>query len=155
MKKPKTLPNSTDLLDANVWLSLAVEAHVHHARARAYWEGEAAPVCAFCRVTQLAFLRHLTNRSIMGAQVLAPPAAWKRRGEFLALPEVQSLVEPAGLDEQLGRFCDLGRTSPNLWTDAYLAAFAKCAGLRLVTFDHAFARFAGLELLTLKPEPGR
>jgi len=138
-----------------VWLSLAVEAHVHHARARAYWEGEAAPVCAFCRVTQLAFLRHLTNRSIMGAQVLAPPAAWKRRGEFLALPEVQSLVEPAGLDEQLGRFCDLGRTSPNLWTDAYLAAFAKCAGLRLVTFDHAFARFAGLELLTLKPEPGR
>jgi len=91
----------------------------------------------------------------MGAQVLAPPAAWKRRGEFLALPEVQSLVEPAGLDEQLGRFCDLGRTSPNLWTDAYLAAFAKCAGLRLVTFDHAFARFAGLELLTLKPEPGR
>lgn len=138
-----------------MWLSLAVEAHVHHARARAYWEGEAAPVCAFCRVTQLAFLRHLTNRSIMGAQVLAPPAAWKRRGEFLALPEVQSLVEPAGLDEQLGRFCDLGRTSPNLWTDAYLAAFAKCAGLRLVTFDHAFARFAGLELLTLKPEPGR
>ena len=136
-----------------MWLSLAVEAHVHHARARAYWEGEAAPVCAFCRVTQLAFLRHLTNRSIMGAQVLAPPAAWKRRGEFLALPEVQSLVEPAGLDEQLGRFCDLGRTSPNLWTDAYLAAFAKCAGLRLVTFDHAFARFAGLELLTLKPEP--
>jgi len=146
------LPNSTDLLDANVWLSLAVEAHVHHARARAYWENEAAPACAFCRVTQLAFLRHLTNRTIMGEQVLAPPAAWKRRGEFLALPEVQCLSEPAGLDEQLGRFCGLGRTSPNLWTDAYLAAFAKCAGLRLVTFDHAFSRFEGLELLTLKPE---
>ena len=146
------MPNSTDLLDANVWLALAVEAHVHHGRARTYWENEAAPVCAFCRVTQLAFLRHLTNRTIMGEQVLAPSAAWKRRGEFLALPEVQSLPEPAGLDEQLGRFCGLGRTSPNLWTDAYLAAFAKSMGLRLVTFDHAFCKFEGLDLLTLKPE---
>ena len=136
-----------------MWLSLAVEAHVHHARARAYWEHEAAPACAFCRVTQLAFLWHLTNRTVMGEQVLAPSAAWKRRGEFLALPEVRCLSEPAGLDEQLGRFCGLGRASPNLWTDAYLAAFAKCAGLRLVTFDHAFSRFEELELLTLKPEP--
>ena len=146
------MPNSTDLLDANVWLALAVEAHVHHVRARAYWENEAAVACAFCRVTQLAFLRHLTHRTIMGEQVLAPSTAWKKRGEFLALQEVQCLSEPAGLDEQLGRFCGLGRTSPNLWTDAYLAAFAKCAGLRLVTFDHAFSRFEGLELLILKPE---
>jgi len=146
------LPNSIDLLDANVWLALAVEAHVHHFRARAYWENEAAPTCAFCRITQLAFLRHLTNKTIMGEHVLVPSAAWKRRGEFLALPEVQCLSEPAGLDEQLERFCGLGRTSPNLWTDAYLAAFAKCAGLRLATFDQAFSRFEGLELLTLKPE---
>jgi len=135
-----------------VWLALAVEAHVYHFRARAYWENEAAPTCAFCRVTQLAFLRHLTNKTIMGEHVLAPSAAWKRRGEFLALPEVQCLSEPAGLDQQLERFCGLGRTSPNHWTDAYLAAFAKCAGLRLATFDQAFSRFEGLELLTLKPE---
>ncbi len=39
----------------------------------------------------------------------------------------------------------------NVWTDAYLAAFAKCAGLRLVTFDHGFSRFKALDLLILHP----
>jgi hypothetical protein len=48
-----------------VWLALAVEAHAHHDRAKSYWKTEAAPVSAFCRVTQLAFLRYLTNRAIM------------------------------------------------------------------------------------------
>ena len=146
------MPSSADLLDANVWLALAAEAHTHHRRAEAYWKSEAAPIAAFCRLTQLAFLRHLTNRTIMGDQALTPSSAWTKRGEFLALPEVRFLAEPPGLDEQLGELCHLGRTSPNLWTDAYLASFAKCAGLRLVTFDHFFTRFTGLELLILKPE---
>ena len=149
------MPSSTDLLDANVWLALAAEAHTHHQRAKAYWQNEAAPVVAFCRVTELAFLRHLTNRAIMGEHVLTPSAAWKKRTQFLALPEVQRLAEPAGLDEQLSKFCDLGRTSPNLWTDAYLAAFAQCAGLRLATFDRGFTRFSGLALLLLDETPRR
>jgi len=143
------LPSSTDLLDANVWLALAAQAHAHHDRAKAYWENEAASISAFCRLTQLAFLRHLTNKAIMGGQTLSPSAAWKKLREFLALPEVKYLAEPGGLEERLGDFCNLGRTSPNLWTDAYLAAFAACAGLRLVTFDHGFSRFKGLELLIL------
>jgi toxin-antitoxin system PIN domain toxin len=146
------LPSSADLLDANVWLALAAEAHSHHRRAEAYWMNEAASVAAFCRVTQLAFLRHLTNRTIMGEQVLTPSSAWNKRAEFLALAEVRFIEEPLGLDEQFGKFCHLGRTSPNLWTDAYLTSFAKCAGLRLVTFDRDFSRFAGLKLLILKPE---
>ncbi|MGO8678298.1 MAG: TA system VapC family ribonuclease toxin [Limisphaerales bacterium] len=138
-------------MDANVWLALAAEAHVHHSRAEAYWESEAASASAFCRLTQLAFLRHLTSKVIMGDQALSPPAAWKKLQEFLALPEVKCLAEPLGLDEQLGDFCNVGRTSPNLWTDAYLAAFARCAGLRLVTFDHGFSRFRALDLLILQP----
>ena len=143
------MPSSGDLLDANVWLALAAEAHTHHRWAEAYWQDEAAPLAAFCRVTQLAFLRHLTNKSVMGRQTLTPAAAWRKCAEFLALPEVRLIAEPAGLDEQLGRFCDLGRTSPNLWTDAYLAAFASCAGLRLVSFDQGFSKFAGLDSLIL------
>ena len=145
------MPSSADLLDANVWLALAAQAHTHHTRAEAYWKQEAAPTVAFCRVTQLAFLRHLTNKAIMGDQVLLPGAAWRKCGEFLALPEVQFVAEPSGLSDQLAVFCDLGRTSQNLWTDAYLAAFAQCAGLRLVTFDAGFAKFDRLETLLLSP----
>ena len=146
------MPRSGDLLDANVWLALVAEAHPCHERAEAYWENEAASLTAFCRVTLLAFLRHLTNTTIMGDQVLTPAAAWQKRGELLALPEVQLLTEPAGLDEELGKLCDLGRTSPNLWTNAYLGSFARCSGLRLVTFDHGFSKFSGLDLLILRPD---
>jgi uncharacterized protein len=144
------LPSSGDLLDANVWLALTAEAHVHHRRAEKYWYGEAAPLAGFCRLTQLALLRHLTNKSVMGKHVLTPALAWEKCTEFLALPEVRLLAEPAGLDERLGTLCNLGRTSPNLWTDAYLATFASCAGLRLVSFDRGFTRFAGLDLLILE-----
>jgi hypothetical protein len=136
-------------LDANVWLALAVEAHTHHRRARAYWEQEAAPVAAFCRVTQMAFLRLLTNPSVMGGQVLSPLAAWAKTTDFLRLPEVELFDEPLGLDDAWARLATSGRFSPNLWTDAYLAAFSIRAGLRLVSFDKGFSRFEGLSPLTL------
>jgi uncharacterized protein len=144
------LPSSIDLLDANVWLALAAEAHTHHNRAKLYWQNEAAPAVGFCRVTQLAFLRHLTNKSIMGSHVLLPAEAWKKWEQFLELPEVKFLTEPLGLNEELMRFSNLGRTSQNLWTDAYLAAFAKCADVRFVSFDSDFLNFKGLETLILR-----
>ena len=146
------MPSSTDLLDANVWLALTAEAHSCHAQARAYWQDAAAETAGFCRITQLALLRHLTNKAIMGAHVLTPAAAWKKCGVLLTLPEVDFLTEPPGLSDQLGEFCNLGRTSPNLWIDAYLASFARCAALRLVTFDQGFTRFADVDCLVLETE---
>ena len=143
------MPKSADLLDANVWLALAAEAHVHHWTATSYWERRAAPVSAFCRVTQMAFLRLLTNKTVMGAHVLTPPAAWTTLREFLMLPEVELLSEPHGVQERWETYSNAGRLSPNLWTDAYLAAFATCSGLRMVTFDKGYSRFDGLDSLIL------
>ena len=34
--------------------------------------------------------------------------------------------------------------SPKVWNDAYLAAFARTAGLTLITFDRGFAQFTDL-----------
>jgi uncharacterized protein len=144
------LKKSADLLDVNIWLALAVEAHIHHGRAQAYWVNEAAPLVFFCRMTHLAFLRHLTNKTIMGENVLTPAEAWKIQKQFLSLPEVRMDSEPAGVDDRLEEFCKTGRISLNLWTDAYLAAFAHCGGYRLVTFDAGFSAFPGLDLLLLK-----
>jgi toxin-antitoxin system PIN domain toxin len=146
----RIVPSSGDLLDANVWLALAVEAHTHHERARTYWEREAAPVAAFCRLTQMAFLRLLTNPAVMGAQVLTPSAAWAKTLDFIHLPEVELFDEPVGIDDAWERYSTAGRRSPNLWTDAYLAAFAVRAGLRLVSFDKGFSRFEGLNPFTLE-----
>ncbi len=88
------MPSSADLLDANVWLALTAEAHIHHDRAEKYWYSEAAPLASFCRVTQLALLRHLTNKSVMEKHVLTPAAAWEKCAEILALPEVRLMAEP-------------------------------------------------------------
>ena len=69
--------SGVSLVDANVWLALAVDAHFHHATARAWFEGQPDESCAFCRITQMALLRHLTNAKIMGAaNVLAQQQAW-------------------------------------------------------------------------------
>jgi toxin-antitoxin system PIN domain toxin len=98
----------------------------------------------------MAFLRLLTNRSIMGSRVLSPSTAWAKAADFLRLPEVELFDEPLGVDDAWERFATVGRFSPNLWTDAYLAAFAVRAGLRLVSFDKGFRRFEGLDVLTLE-----
>ncbi len=43
-----------DLPDLNVWLALADPDHQHHARARHYWEEEAAPHLTFLHLTLAA-----------------------------------------------------------------------------------------------------
>jgi predicted nucleic acid-binding protein len=58
--------------------------------------------------------------------------------------------EPDGLDAELKYAVGRCATTPNLWTDACLAAFACVAGLQLVSFDRGFSRFARLQYLRLK-----
>ena len=140
-----------DLLDASVWVPLSAPDHVHHARARRYWDEEAAGELAFCRVTALALLRHLTNARILGDATLDGAAAWRALETWLAVARVTFLGEPAGVDELLGRWASRLDLRGGHWTDAYLAAFAAASGCRLVAFDGDFGRYPGLEFLHLKP----
>ena len=47
-------------------------------------------------------------------------------------------------------FCQWSEGGPGFWLDAYLAAFARCAGLRLVSFDSGFTRHKELTFLILQ-----
>ncbi len=140
-----------DLLDVSVWLSLSAPDHVHHPRALRYWEEEAAPELAFCRVTALALLRHLTNPHILGERTLDGASAWRALKTWLSLPGVSLLPDPPALDEVLGRWAAATDVRGGHWTDAYLAAFALAGGCRLVSFDQDFARYPGVQLLLLTP----
>jgi toxin-antitoxin system PIN domain toxin len=140
-----------DLLDASVWLPLSAPGHLHYPRARRYWDEEAASKLAFCRITALALLRHLTNPRILGHSALDGRAAWHALGTWLAHPEVTLLREPAGLDEILGQWAGRLDLRAGKWTDAYLAAFALASGCRLVAFDADFDRYPGVEFLHLRP----
>lgn len=139
-----------DLPDINVWLAFSVVDHAHHQRARRYWYDESGDKLAFCRVTALGFLRLSTNSAAMAGQPLTVPQAWKVYGEFRRLPEVMLAVEPEGCEAWLEHWAMGNNPAPRQWTDAYLAAFAKAGGLRLVSFDGDFNRFDGLDLLRLE-----
>ena len=105
---------------------------------------------AFCRLTALALLRHLTNRHIMQHAVLTGDAAWRTYDRRRELAGVVFLPGPAHVDARLERFSRSVDLTSRLWADAYLAAFALTDGLRLVSFDRDFARFDGLDLLHLE-----
>ena len=138
-----------DLLDASVWLPLSSPDHAQYPRARRYWDDESASELAFCRVTALALLRHLTNPRILGEVALDGRAAWQALETWLALPHVTLLAEPPGLDELLAQWAVKLDLRAGHWTDAYLAAFAAASGCRLVAFDGDFHRFPGIEFLHL------
>ena len=140
-----------DLPDINVWLALAVQEHPHHAAARAYWADVQAAGTSlwFCRMTMLGLVRLLCQPRVMGAGALAPGAAWAAYQGFRGVRGVGLLAEPEGCDLQLHALLAQAPLPARLWTDAYLAALSRAAGLRLVTFDRDFHRFALERVLVL------
>jgi uncharacterized protein len=137
----------TSLLDVNVWLGLAVSAHAHHEAAKNWFDGEVPRQCAFCRLTQLALLRHLTNGKIMGmGNVQTQEQAWSVYEALAADPRVIYLEEPSGLTAAFKSHTQAAEPAQKRWTDAFLAAFAECHHIQLVTFGSDFKRFSGLSV---------
>jgi predicted nucleic acid-binding protein len=62
------------LPDVNVWLALCSDRHEHHGKATDWLEAVRTPVY-FCRVTQMALLRLLTNPKVMETDILTPQNA--------------------------------------------------------------------------------
>ncbi len=138
------------LLDINCWLAAAARRHVYHPDAKA-WIDHASGTLAFCRVTQMGFLRLATNPKVMKEDVLTLPQAWEAYQKFLADPRIVFADEAEGLENFWKEFTGAPTGNPNMWTDAYLAAFAKAGGHTLVTFDQGFSRFANLSVKVLYP----
>ncbi len=137
------------LADVNVWLATLVQQHPHHQRAFSWWSRQVLPdgqEVLFCRVTQLGLLRLLSNETVMGAQRRTPQQAWRDYDRLLAQRPVGYLHEPNDIDRILRSHTVDEDASASLWTDAYLAAFAQAADMRLATFDRGFSRLSGLRL---------
>jgi toxin-antitoxin system PIN domain toxin len=140
------------LVDANVWLAIAVDGHVHHATATNWFNAQPDGACAFCRITQLALLRHLTNAKIMGeANVLSQIDAWHAFEALAADSRVLYLDEPHGLGVVFKSFTQRSVPGHKRWTDAYLAALAATLSLEVVTFDTGLTGYAGVSVKLLAP----
>lgn len=122
------------LPDVNVWLALSWSGHPHH-HAAAEWFESAEGNRAFCRVTQMGLLRLLTLRALMGEQLLTRVEAWRVYTALEADHRVSRVEEPGNVEAVWRTMSARPDNSHRLWTDDYLAAFAQCAAMTLVTFD--------------------
>ena len=134
------------IVDANVWLALAFSDHIHHRASSAWFENVGEREALFCRVTQMALLRHLTNPVIMGKFALSQKDAWKCYDLLCRDDRVGFSDEPPAIEDTWRQLTSSRNQRHRVWTDGYLAAFAICAGLPLSTVDRSFEQFRGLTL---------
>ena len=138
------------LPDVNVWIALAWDGHVHHEIAKSWFATLDADAAAFCRITQMGFLRLMTNARVMGSEALSQRNAWTVYEDLSRDKRVTFTPESAGVEPVWKRYTQGLFTGTNVWTDAYLASLATIEGMELVTFDRGLARIKDLEPLILR-----
>ena len=129
--------NTLNFLDANVWLALLWGRHIHSERASEWFERAGTEQFFFCRFTQLTILRLLTTEKVMGKDTKTMSEAWKLWDQVWADTRISFLPEPEDMEKEFRSRSRLSSSSPKVWADAYLLAFASVAGLKFVTFDRA------------------
>ena len=139
--------------DVNVWIALTVAEHTHHEAATKWYNTAEWDSLVFSRVTQMGLLRLLTNEHVMGKRVVTASGAWKIMDKLLQYPDIRFASETAGIDTVWREFSESQQSSTNLWTDAWLAAFALTTGFTLVTFDRRFSRYGGIPVKILRAIP--
>jgi toxin-antitoxin system PIN domain toxin len=104
----------TYLADVNVWIALAAERHTHHRAVRQWFGNLRHERIAFCRITQLGFLRLLTNKYVMQEEVMNPGDAWQAYRALRSDRRIGYLAEPDDLRETWQAFTEGSLSSPKL-----------------------------------------
>jgi len=140
------------IADANVLLPLLTEGHAHRAPAADWWDACDDGDVGLSLPVRMAILRLLSNARVMGSSVLRPAQAWHAVQSLLDDPRVELLGQiPAAHHTLWYDLVARREPSPDLWTDAWLAALAQAHGCEMVTFDRGFRSFSKLKLRLLEP----
>lgn len=141
------------LVDTNVWLALVISTHQFHDVVTNWFDGLGPDDEAlFCRSTQQSFLRLITTAGVLkqyDATAYSNAEAWTAYGRILAKDHIGFVELSLGVDAVWTRLSSRTTSSPKLWMDSYLAAFAIAGGYQLVTLDAGFRQFDGLDLVVL------
>ena len=97
----------------------------------------------------MGFLRLITNRHVMGADLVTQKEAWLVYQKFSGDSRILFLPEPSTVEETWRRLTQGASASTNTWTDAYLAAFASLQNLKIISFDSGFEKIAGIKATIL------
>jgi toxin-antitoxin system PIN domain toxin len=139
------------IADANVLFPLLVQGHVAHETAKLWWDEQPDGTVGTCLLTRLAVLRLLTNRVAMNGNPVGPEEAldaWRRLSNDPRAFQID--VAPAEHESSFVSLVSSREPTPNLWTDAWLAAMAMSLDYEITTFDRGFKSFRGLKLRLLE-----
>jgi uncharacterized protein len=140
----------TCIADANVLFPLLVEGHAAHHIARRWWEEQPDGTVGTCLLTRLAVLRLLTNKIAMNGMPVTPDEAVRAWRQLQNDPRsLQIEAEPIDHEPRFVALISGREPTPNLWTDAWLAALALSLDYEMTTFDRGFKSFRGLKLRLL------
>jgi len=92
----------------------------------------------------MSLLRLLTNRKVIGLDVLTPESAVTVYRELLADNRVTFAAEPMDVEHRWLSMMRMPAASGAAWTDSWLAAFAIELGAKLVSFDAGMGRWPAL-----------
>lgn len=152
--KPKRPERVRYIADANVLLPLLTEGHTHRAPALDWWDSCEDGDVGLCLPVRMALLRLLSNVRVMGSSTLRPEQAWDAVDQLINDPRI-SLIDQIPQTHDKHWHANIARRepSPDLWTDAWLAALAQATDCEMTTFDRGFRSFAKLKLRLLSPVP--
>ncbi len=142
----------TCIADANVLFPLLVEGHAAHGTATEWWQNQPDGGVGTCLLTRLAVLRLLSNRVAMNGDPVKPKealAAWQQLADDPRTVHIES--EPPTHERRLTALVRGREPTPNLWTDAWLAALALSLDHEMTTFDRGFKSFRDLRVRLLIP----
>ncbi len=138
------------LSDVSVLLALAAECHARHVEVRRWWEKQPEDESIYiCRPVQMGLLRLMSSEAALGADAVPLPSAWALYAAMLASGRFTFTLEPPGFEPTWEILCRPFDRSPKVVMDAYLAAFARAGGFRLITLDRAFAQFPDLDFVMI------
>ena len=140
----------TCIADANVLFPLLVDCHVAHETALRWWAKRPDDSVGLCVLTRMAVLRLLTNRVAMNGAPTTPDVALNA-WQVLAADPRSVLIDaaPSSHEKSFAALVAGRLPTPNLWTDAWLAALARSLDHDVVTFDRGFKSFEGIKLSLL------
>ena len=140
------------IADANVLLPVLVEGHAHQAPAAGWWDACNDGDVGLTLPVRMALLRLLSNSRVMGTSVLRPAQAWGAVQSLIDDPRIEVLDQvPAAHGKHWYDNVARREPSPDLWTDAWLAALAQAHDVEMVTFDRGFRSYSKLKLRLLEP----
>jgi toxin-antitoxin system PIN domain toxin len=141
----------TCIADANVLFPLLVQGHAAYEVAKGWWDQQPDGTVGNCLLTRLAVLRLLTNRVAMNGAPVSPDEASKAWARLINDPRSFHVEgEPAEHESRFVSLVSSRQPTPNLWTDAWLAALAMSLDYEITTFDRGFESFRDLKLRLLE-----